>query len=129
MVSTSKLLFRELNQRMEALPRILADRHGDFNQTSIALAFEKWFRHYDSVCTFVEKINRCFSPILVVTLCHNVVLSIRYATLIVATAQSKNPNRCDVAASFIIRILTLLGIFIRLFTVIKESHMIRKEVS
>ncbi len=129
MISTCRLLFLELNFRVHTLSRIV-DRYGnDSNYSSrFALEFEKWFRHYDSVCTLVGKINRCFGLILVVTLSHGVVISIRYGTLVVAMAESKNPNRCTVAVFFLIRVLSLLGIIIRLWAIIIKSHQMYVEV-
>ena len=129
MISTCRLLFRELNLRVQTLSRKV-DRYGnDVDHSSrFGFEFEKWFRHYDSVCTLVGKINRCFGLILVVTLSHSVVISIRYGTMVVAMAESKNPNRCTVAVFFLIRVLSLLGIHIRLWAIIIKSHQMYVEV-
>ena len=54
---TASLLFEELSNRAE----MMAEEKDHLSM----LELDDWRRHYDRICTFVKKTNRCFGPILV----------------------------------------------------------------
>ena len=57
------LLFNELNDRAEEMSQdCKTAQYFDVYSESL----EKWRRHYNLVCRFVEQINSCFSPILLI---------------------------------------------------------------
>jgi len=139
-VSVARLLFKDLNSRMQAVFTVhqedaaCSKKDGYMTTRSINMdnmasrSMEYWFRYYDSVCTLVERINHCFGLILVITLCHNIIYTIRYSTLLFEMFVSKNPNFCTVQITTLIRGLALFSTIYRLWIILFESNLMRLKV-
>ena len=140
-VSTARLLFEDLHSTLQVLfvipdtdaavddKIIMINKTGNGPPMSNKAKLECWLRYYDSVCTLVERINHCFGLILVITLCHNIIYSIRYSTLVFQMGENlANPNLCTVVMTTLIRVSALFGIVLRMWTIFVESHHMSLEV-
>ena len=59
MVFVAELLFQELNDRAN-------DINLDESRANRSDKLEDWRHHFDLVCTFLENINSCFGPVLLI---------------------------------------------------------------
>ena len=141
-VSTARLLFKDLQNRLQDLftipvtdaavgnKIIMVNKAGSGRQTmnNDKAKLESWLRYHDSVCTLVERINHCFGLILVITLCHNIIYSIRYSTLVFEMVGTHNTNLCTVVMTSLIRVSALFSIVLKMWTIFVESHRLSLEV-
>lgn len=65
-MSTASLLIEELEERLKKISIKAKRSPSDYTQLSERL--ENWNKHYDFVCQLIEEINKCFNPILFITI-------------------------------------------------------------
>ena len=122
LTSTAKLLFKELNDRLHCLSKCSDER-------KLKDELEQWRRHYHLTCRLVERINQCFSLILLVKLCHAFIQSTSYCILIIDIIDIGPENHKKYSIVLTNRSLALLGIVIRMWVLIFECYRVNIQVS
>ena len=127
LIFSSMLLFQVLKTRMESTSVIWNKKDGFQSQDDRSYwsqELEKWRQHHDIVCIFVERINRCFGPCLLITLSYTFGIFVKYSCQSLTQFQSG-----DKGNRLIAYLLMLMIVSVRILIILYVSHNMQVEVS
>ncbi len=122
-IAASVIFFEELKHRMEAISDDWNNDYYEGDSTRLRMVLEKWRQCHEMVSLFVERVNRCFGPCLLITLSYSFGVFVKYSCQALTQFQSGDKEKRLNAY-----LLTLTIVLFRICTIIAVSQFMQLEV-
>lgn len=111
------IIFQELGSQMKELCQ-----NNSMDSAMASARLERWRRHHDIGCFFVERINRCFGTCLLFSLIYANVTTIKYSCQAVTSYQNGKTSRIGPY------LLEIVIAFWRMFMIVYAAQKMKIEV-
>lgn len=116
---TAIIIFQELGSQMQEL----CCQNNCMDSTRLCEKLERWRRHHDISCFFVERVNRCFGTCLLFSLIYANVTTIKYSCQAITSYQNGNTSRIGPY------LLEIVIAFSRMFMIVYAAQKMKIEVT